>query len=331
MRAIEISKPGDAHVLKLVEREKPTPNDHEILIQLHAAGINRPDVLQRAGLYNPPPEASDLPGLECAGTIAAIGKNVTKWKIGDKVTALLPGGGYAQFAVTHESHALPIPKGMSMIEACALCETYFTVWSNLFMRAKLSKGETLLIHGGSSGIGTTAIALANAFGIKTIITAGSDEKCQTCLNLGADHAINYKTQDFVEETNRITNKKGVDVALDMVGGDYINKNISLLALDGRLVQIAFLSGAVKAEVNFAQVMQKRLTLTGTTLRPQSIEAKAKIADELLTKVWPLMDAGKLKPVMAKTFAFEDVIKAHQYMESSTHIGKIVLDLKSYLS
>ncbi len=327
MKAIEISQPGAANVLKMVERAKPTPKAHDILIEIHAAGINRPDVLQRAGQYAPPPDASDLPGLEAAGIIAAIGDNVTKWQVGDEVTALLPGGGYAEYALTHESHALPMPKDMPMIEAAALCETYFTVWSNLFMRAKLKAGETLLIHGGSSGIGTTAINLAKQFGITTIITAGNDEKCNCCLELGADHAINYKTQDFVEEVKALTNGKGVDVILDMVGGDYINKNISLLALDGRLVQIAFLSGGIKAEVNFAQIMGKRLTLTGSTLRPQTIEMKAAIADDLLTHVWPLMDAGKLKPIMAKIFAFEDAVKAHEYMESSQHIGKIVLEVK----
>lgn len=325
MRAVEITQPGGPEVLALCERPVPVPAHEEILIKIEAAGVNRPDALQRAGAYAPPKGASDLPGLEAAGEVVAVGAGVTRWQVGDKVCALLPGGGYAEFASTHQDHAMRIPAGLSMIKAAALCETYFTVWSTVFMRGRLQAGETFLVHGGSSGIGTTAIQLAHAFGARVFTTAGSDEKCALCESFGAEAAINYKTQDYGEEIKRLTGGKGVDLILDMVGGSYIPRNIRALALEGRLVMIAFLGGP-KAELNFAHIMMKRLEVTGATLRPQSDQAKATIAEALRQHAWPLLDSGRIRPVMDQTFPLEDAAKAHARIESSGHIGKIVLTL-----
>lgn len=323
MRAVEISEPGAPEVLRPVEVPVPTPGAGQILIAVDYAGVNRPDALQRAGMYAPPADASPLPGLEAAGTVAAVGPGVTQWSVGDKVTALLPGGGYADYVLTFADHALPVPGGMAMDRAAALCETYFTVWSNVFMRGGLRAGERFLVHGGSSGIGTTAIQLAREFGARVFATAGSADKCAACVDLGAERAINYRDEDFVEV---MKSQGGADLILDMVGGSYIPRNLSALADDGRLVQIAFLQGP-KAEVNFAQLMTRRLTMTGSTLRPQSVEAKARIAQELAETVWPLLEAGKLGPVMDSEFPLEDAAKAHARMEGSTHIGKIVLKVR----
>lgn len=325
MRVVEISSFGGPEVLKLNQREIPTPEGNQILIQNASAGVNRPDILQRSGSYNPPKEASDLPGLESAGTIVAVGERVTRWKIGDEVCALLPGGGYAEYSLTHENHALPVPAGMDFNTAAAICETYFTVWSNVFMRGGLKAGETILIHGGSSGIGTTAIQLAELFGARVFTTVGSAEKAGACKELGAELVINYKDQDFVEEIRDITSRKGVDLILDMVGGDYLPKNVKILADDGRLVQIAFLQGP-KIELNFAQLMVRRLTITGSTLRPQSDLAKARIAEDLMEKVFPYLETGRIKPIMDSTFKLDEVVEAHKKMESSKHIGKIVLEI-----
>lgn len=320
MRAIEIVEPGGPDVLRPVVMSIPKPNRNEVLIKISFAGVNRPDVLQRAGSYMPPPGASDLPGLEASGTIFAIGQNVTNWAIGDEVCALLPGGGYAEYAVTQASHCLPVPKGMGLEQAAALPETFFTVWSNVFQRGKLKPHEKFLVHGGSSGIGTTAIQLANVFGSEVYATAGTDAKCLVCEELGAKRAINYKKEDFLDVMKSLG---GVNLILDMVGGVYIEKNIKALVDDGRLVQIAFLQGA-KAELNFAQIMTRRLTITGSTLRPQSDLSKAQIASELFRNVWPLLSNGRLKPVINSVFELEDVTSAHLLMESSQHIGKILL-------
>ena len=320
MRAIEIMEPGGLDVLRPVVMSIPKPNRNEVLIKIAFAGVNRPDVLQRAGSYMPPPGASDLPGLEASGTIFAIGQNVTNWAIGDEVCALLPGGGYAEYAVTQASHCLPVPKGMGLEQAAALPETFFTVWSNVFQRGKLKPHEKFLVHGGSSGIGTTAIQLANVFGSEVYATAGTEAKCLVCEELGAKRAINYKKEDFLDVMKSLG---GVNLILDMVGGVYIEKNIKALVDDGRLVQIAFLQGA-KAELNFAQIMTRRLTITGSTLRPQSDLSKAQIASELFRNVWPLLSNGRLKPVINSVFELEDVTSAHLLMESSQHIGKILL-------
>ncbi len=322
MRVIEITKAGDPSVLKPATRSVPDPKYGDVLIKIAFAGVNRPDALQRAGLYNPPPTASDLPGLEASGTIVRVGEGVSNLKEGDAVCALLPGGGYAEYATTTAAHCLPVPKGMSFKEAACLPETYFTVWSNVFQRGGLQAGERFLVHGGSSGIGTTAIQLASVFGARVFATAGSQAKCDACSALGAEVALNYKDQDFVEVMRQ---EGGANLILDMVGGSYIDRNIKALADDGRLVQIAFLQGP-KAEINFAQMMTRRLTLTGSTLRPQSDLAKARIADSLKETVWPLLDAGRIHPVMDSTFALEDADQAHMRMESSTHIGKIVLEI-----
>ncbi|RMA44214.1 NAD(P)H-quinone oxidoreductase [Rhodophyticola porphyridii] len=323
MRAVEISSPGGPEMLRVTERPVPEPLAGQIVIAVDFAGVNRPDALQRAGNYAPPPGASDLPGLEAAGVVAAVGPGVTKWAVGDAVCALLPGGGYAEFARTHQDHALPVPTGMSMDRAAALCETFFTVWSNVFMRGRLSGGERFLVHGGSSGIGTTAIQLANHFGNRVFATAGTAEKCAACMELGAERTINYREEDFVEILRA---EGGADLILDMVGGDYIPRNIKALADDGRLVQIAFLQSP-KVEMNFAPLMVRRLTITGSTLRPQSDAAKADIADQLLEKVWPLLDAGRIGPVMDSEFPLDDAAGAHARMESSAHIGKMVLKVR----
>lgn len=320
MRAIEITTPGGPDVLKLTERPMPEPGHGQVVLKVAYAGVNRPDALQRAGAYDPPPGASDLPGLEASGEVVAIGSGVSGLALGDQVCALLPGGGYAEYVVTPAAHCLPVPSGLSLKQAACLPETFFTVWSNVFTRGGLKAGERFLVHGGSSGIGTTAIQLANAFGARVFVTAGSDEKCQACLDLGAERAINYKTEDFVAAMRA---EGGADLILDMVGGDYIPRNVKALAEDGRLVQIAFLQGPV-VELNFAIMMVKRLTLTGSTLRPQSDLAKARIAQDLHEAVWPLLEAGKVAPVMDSEFDLADAAAAHARMESSGHIGKIVL-------
>jgi NADPH:quinone reductase len=322
MRAVEIARPGGPEVLVPATRPVPEPGLHQILIRIAFAGVNRPDALQRAGQYAPPPGASDLPGLEAAGEVAAVGSGVTRWAVGDPVTALLPGGGYAEYAVCHEDHALAVPAGMSLDRAAALPETHFTVWSNVFQRGGLQPGEVFLVHGGSSGIGTTAIQLAVAHGARVFATAGSAGKCAACARLGAE-AIDYGTTDFVDAVRAATGGRGADLILDMVGGDYMARNLKTLAEDGRLVMIAFLKGP-KVEINFAPVMMRRLTITGSTLRPQSDLAKARIADALRAHVWPWLDTGRIAPVMDRTFALEDAAAAHARMESSAHIGKIVL-------
>ena len=322
MRAVEISTPGGPDVLHLIQAPIPTPAYGEILIKVAYAGVNRPDALQRAGAYAPPPSASPLPGLEASGEVAAVGEGVTQWKKDDQVCALLPGGGYAEYVTTPAAHALRVPNGMDMRQAACLPETYYTVWSNVFMRGGLSAGERFLVHGGSSGIGTTAIQLANHFGARVFTTAGNAEKCAVCTDLGAERTINYKDEDFVEVMKA---EGGANLVLDMVGGSYIARNIRAMANDARMVHIAFLTGP-KAEINFAQIMAKRLTVTGSTLRPQSDLAKARIAEELAEKVWPLLDAGTVKPVLDQVFALKDAAAAHARMESSTHIGKICLEV-----
>ena len=323
MRAIEITSPGGPEVLTPTDRARPVAAHGQVVIEVAWAGVNRPDALQRAGLYNPPPGASDLPGLEASGHVAEVGPGVTDLSVGDAVCALLPGGGYAEYVATPAAHCLPVPSGMGLKEAACLPETFFTVWTNVFDRGGLQSGERFLVHGGSSGIGTTAIQLANAFGARVFTTAGSDDKCEACLSLGAERAINYRDDDFVAVMKA---EGGANLILDMVGGPYISRNLSALADDGRLVQIAFLQGP-KAEVNFAQLMTRRLTMTGSTLRPQSDLAKAKIAQDLHEAVWPLLSNGRVKPVMDSEFAFEDAAAAHARMETSTHIGKIVLKVK----
>lgn len=323
MTAIAIRAPGGPEVLVPEERPVPTPGAGEILVKVAAAGVNRPDVMQRKGLYPPPPGASDIPGLEIAGTVAAVGEGVKRWKEGDAVTALVSGGGYAEYCLAHESHALPVPSGLSMPEAAAIPETFFTVWSNVFDRGGLKSGETILIHGGTSGIGTTAIQLAKAFGATAIATAGSDEKCEACRKLGAAHAVNYRTQDFVVETKQATGGKGANVILDIVGGEYIDRNYEAASVDGRVLQIAF-QGSSKATVDFRRLMLKRLHHTGSTLRARPIPEKAAIAQSVEAKVWPLIAAGKVKPVLYRTFPLKEAAAAHALMESSEHIGKIVL-------
>jgi NADPH2:quinone reductase len=325
MIAIGMEAPGGPDVLKPQTRPVPQPAAGEILVAVAAAGVNRPDVLQRQGGYNPPPGASDIPGLEIAGTVVALGEGATRFALGDQVCGLVAGGGYAQYAVVHESNALPVPTGLSLIEAGAVPETYFTVWTNVFQRGRLQAGESFLVHGGSSGIGTTAIQLAKAFGATVLATAGSDEKCQACRELGADHAINYRTEDFVAATKAATAGRGVNLTLDMVGGDYIDRNYEAAADQGRIVQIAFLNGP-KATVNFSRLMLKRLTHTGSTLRPRTVAEKAAIAAELQEKVWPLLDAGRCKPLISATFPLAEAAQAHRLMESSAHIGKIVLTI-----
>ena len=320
MRAVEISKAGGPEVLQLTQRPVPVAAHGQVVLKVAYAGVNRPDALQRAGLYAPPATASDLPGLEASGTVVAIGDSVAGLSVGDQVCALLPGGGYAEYVATPAAHCLPVPKSLSLKEAACLPETFFTVWSNVFTRGGLKAGERFLIHGGSSGIGTTAIQIANAFGARVFVTAGSDDKCAACVALGAEKAINYKDEDFVAV---MKGEGGADLILDMVGGDYIARNIKTLANDGRLVQIAFLQGAV-TELNFALMMMKRLTITGSTLRPQSDLAKARIAQDLREQVWPLIEVGKVAPVMDSTFELADAMGAHTRMESSGHIGKIVL-------
>lgn len=326
MQAIEIKEAGSPDVLSLTNRNIPELKETDILVRVHAAGVNRPDVLQRLGQYAPPEGASDIPGLEIAGEVVTLGAQTSRYQIGDKVCALLAGGGYAEYAVVHESNALPVPQGFSYEEAACIPETFFTVWHNVFERGNLKKGETFLVHGGTSGIGTTAIQLAKAFGAFVIATAGSDEKCDACLKLGADIAVNYKTHDFVEAVKTATKGKGADVILDMVGGDYVDRNYQAAAMDGRIVQIAFLNGA-KSSVNFARLMTKRLTHTGSTLRARSVEFKAGIAAALQAQVWPLLEKRRIAPVMDQSFALNQANLAHKRMEDGNHIGKIVLKVR----
>ena len=326
MRVIEITSFGAPEVLQAGTRPDPTPAAGEVLIRVRASGINRPDVLQRTGNYPVPPGASDIPGLEVAGEIVggdAAAMSAADLKIGDRVCALVAGGGYAELCVAPVGQCLPVPEGLSDIEAASLPETFFTVWSNVFERARLQKGETLLIQGGSSGIGVTAIQIAKAMGATVLVTAGTDEKCAACLALGADHAINYKTSDFVEQAKTLTKGQGVNVILDMVGGSYVAREVECLAEDGRLVIIA-VQGGVKAEFNAGMVLRRRLTITGSTLRPRSLEFKTTIATALKEKVWPLIASGAIKPVIYSTFAATDASRAHALMESNQHIGKIVL-------
>lgn len=323
MTAIEIKEPGEPDVLVPCERPMPEPGAGDVLIKVAAAGINRPDVLQRTGGYPPPPGASDIPGLEVAGEVVALGADVADLKLGDQVTALVAGGGYAEYCVAPAPQCLPIPKGFTAIQAAALPETFFTVWTNVFDRGALQSGEVLLVHGGSSGIGTTAIQLASSMGARVFATAGSAEKCKACEELGAERGINYRDEDFVAIAKELTNGKGVNVVLDMVGGSYVQRNISALAPDGRLCYIAFLGGS-KAEVNLAPVMLKRITISGSTLRARSVEFKAEIAQNLRKTVWPLLESGKIAPVIHQTFPLREASKAHEMMESSAHIGKIVL-------
>jgi len=327
MKAVEITEFGPPDVLKIVERPDPFPAAGEILIDVAAAGVNRPDVIQRLGKYPPPPGASDIPGLEVAGTVAALGADVRGWSVGDPICALVAGGGYAERAAVPHEQCLPIPNGLTAIQAAGIPETFFTVWTNVFQRGRLKAGETILIHGGTSGIGTTAIQLAKAFGARVFATAGSDAKCDATRKLGAEHAFNYKTQDWVAEGKRVTDGRGVNLILDIVGGDYMGRNLDLLSIEGRLLQIAFLRSP-KAELDFSVMMRKRAWITGSTLRPRTPEEKGVIARDLLAQVWPLLEKGTVAPVIHKVFPFADAAAAHRMMEESTHIGKLVLDVRA---
>jgi NADPH:quinone reductase len=327
MRAIEIPAFGPPEVLTIVERPEPRVAAGEILIDVAAAGVNRPDIIQRYGKYPPPPGASDIPGLEVAGTVAALGGEVSGWSIGDPICALVAGGGYAERAAVPHEQCLPIPRGLTPIQAAAIPETFFTVWTNVFQRGKLQAGETILIHGGTSGIGTTAIQLAAAFGARVLTTAGSDAKCEAARQLGADAAFNYRTEDWVAGARAATAGRGVDLILDMVGGDYIARNLELLVVEGRLVQIAFLKSP-KAELDFSLMMRKRLWLTGSTLRPRTPAEKGLIARDLLEHVWPLLESGRVAPVIHQVFPFAEAASAHRMMEESSHIGKLVLSVRA---
>jgi len=323
MQAVEIAQPGGPEVLRLTRRPTPRPQAGEVLIRVAAAGVNRPDVLQRQGRYPVPPGASDIPGLEVAGTVVEAGPSQVEWTPGDSVCALLAGGGYAEYCVAPAAQCLPVPHGLELVAAAAIPETFFTVWTNVFDRGRLAPGETLLVHGGSSGIGTAAISLARAFGARVFVTAGSADKCRACEAWGAERAINYQQDDFVAAVKRLTDGRGVDLVLDMVGGSYTPRNLDALAVDGRLVQIAFLDSP-RVEINLAVVMQKRLTLTGSTLRPRSVGEKGAIAKALRDRVWPLLEAGTVRPLIYASFPLAAAAAAHRLMESSQHIGKIVL-------
>ena len=323
MRAVEITEPGGPEVLAIGERPVPEPGQGEVLIKVAAAGINRPDVMQRTGLYPPPPGASDIPGLEIAGTVTTLGPDASGVQEGDRVCALVTGGGYADYCTAPAALCLPVPGSLGNVQAAAIPETFFTVWTNVFDRGRLASGESLLVHGGSSGIGTTAIQLAKVFGATVYVTAGSDEKCQACTDLGADAAINYRSEDFVARISELTNERGVDLILDMIGGDYLPRNLKCLAVEGRIVQIA-LQGGPKVEMNLLPIMLKRLTLTGSTLRPRTVAQKAMIAHSLQKKVWPLLASNKVRPIIHATFPLAQAGDAHRMMESSQHIGKIVL-------
>lgn len=324
MQQIEFDGAGGPEVIRMAIAPVPKPGPGKVLIEVVAYGINRPDCIQRSGSYPPPPGESAIPGLEIAGRVAEVGEGVTHWKEGDEVCALVGSGGYAEYCVADAALCLPRPKGLSLTEAAGIPETAFTVFDNVFTRGGLVKGETFLVHGGSSGIGSTAIQFAKHFGATVIATAGSEDKCRFCSTLGADHAIDYRQKDFVEEVRAITDKKGVDVILDMVGGAYIAKNISLLAVEGRLVQIAFLQGPIVKELNYTPVMVKRLTLTGSTLRPRTLAQKTAVALALKEKVWPLYDSGEVKPIVHATFPMAETRQAHELMESSAHLGKILV-------
>ena len=323
MIAIEIREPGEPDVLVPVERPAPAPGAGEVLIKVMAAGVNRPDVFQRRGRYPPPPGASDIPGLEVSGVIEALGSDVSEWRVGEAVCALVTGGGYAEYCVAPAPQCLPVPRGVDVVTAAAIPETFFTVWTNVFQRGRLRPNESILVHGGSSGIGTTAIQLAKARGSRVFATAGSAEKCAACERLGADRAINYRVADFVAAVGELTGGRGVDVILDMVGGDYFARNIDALALEGRLVEIATLQG-VKAELNIQTIMHRRLTITGSTLRARPVADKAAIAVELRQHVWPLLESGTVKPIVHATFPLRHAAEAHRVMESSAHIGKLLL-------
>ena len=323
MNYIQIEKHGDPDVLKLSSQSVPDPGLDEVLIRVEAAGVNRPDIMQRKGLYPPPPGATDVPGLEVSGTVVKKGKNVTEPEEGSQVCALVSCGGYAEYCLASASICLPVPEKISLEHAAGIPETFFTVWTNVFERGQLKSGETLLVHGGSSGIGTTSIQLGKAFGATVYTTAGTQEKCEYCKNLGADAAINYNENDFEAEIKTLTENRGVDVILDMVGGPYFPKNIKILAAEGRLLQIALMQG-YKAEVDFRPLLMKRVTLTGSTLRPRSIKEKAEIARALRKEVWPLLDSGTIRPIIHQTFPLEKAADAHRLMESSSHIGKILL-------
>ena len=325
MKAIEITQPGGPEVLRPCERPMPVPGAGEVLIRVHAAGVNRPDVLQRAGAYPPPPDASDLPGLEVAGEIVSGDLDGSDFKKGDFVCALAHGGGYAEYCVVPIGQCLPIPKGWSLLEAASLPETFFTVYGNVFDRAKLAAGESLLVQGGSSGIGVTAIQMATALGHRVFVTAGTDDKCRACESLGAERGINYRSEDFVEIVKSLTDGKGANVILDMVAGPYVNRELQCLADDGRLVIIALLGGA-SGEINFGEVLRRRLVITGSTLRPRPVTFKRHIAQQLRTQVWPLLESGRIKPVIYKTFSLEQAADAHALMETSTHVGKIMLQV-----
>lgn len=326
MRVMEIAEPGGPEVLRPARRPLPAPGPEEVLIRVAAAGVNRPDVMQRKGLYPPPPGASDIPGLEVAGEVVAAASGVAEWKPGDHVCALLTGGGYAEYCLAHHLLCLPVPRGLSFTEAASLPETFFTVWSNLFDRARLQPSETLLVHGGASGIGVAAIQMARAWGATVYATAGTADKCRFCEGLGAKAAINYREEDFVERIRQLTDDRGVDVILDMVGGDYLQRNLDSLAPDGRLVQIAVQQGP-KTAINLLPILLKRLTLTGSTLRPRPVSFKAAIADKLRDKVWPALESGMIRPVLFRTFPLEQAADAHRLMEKSGHRGKIVLSLR----
>ena len=325
MRAIRVAAPGGPEAMVLADAPRPSPGAGEILVKVEAAGVNRVDVMQRRGVYPPPPGAPDILGLEVAGEVVALGPGASRHALGARVAALVAGGGYAEYCLVHESNALPIPRGLSAVEAAAIPEAFFTVWTNVFERGALKAGETLLAHGGSSGIGTTAIQLAKAFGARVIATAGSDEKARECVRLGADRAVNYRAEDFVAATLAATDGKGADVILDMVGGDYVARNYAAAAIDGRIVQIAFLSGQ-RVEIDLRVLMAKRLFHTGSMLRPLSVGEKAAIAEALRAKVWPLLAEGRCKPVIDSVFPLAEAAEAHRRMESSAHIGKIVLTL-----
>ena len=324
MRCIEISTPGGPEVLTPVERPDPSAGDGELLIAVEAAGVNRPDILQRRGHYPPPPGASDIPGLEVAGTVAAIGRGVRDWQPGDRVCALVSGGGYATRCVAPAPQCLPIPSPLDFIAAAAIPETFFTVWTNVFDRGRLRAGEIALFHGGASGIGTTAIQLASARGARVLATAGSDQKCRAIEALGAERGINYRTEDFAAVVKELTGGRGADLILDIVGADYLARNIAALATDGRLVEIGFMGGKSAAAVDLGDILRRRLTITGSTLRPRTVEEKGAIADALRGQVWPLLDAGRVKPIVYRTFPLAEAAAAHRLMESSEHIGKIVL-------
>ena len=327
MHAIEISTPGAPDVLRMTQRPVPAAAAGEVLIRVSAAGVNRPDVLQRKGAYAPPAGASDIPGLEVSGRIVALGSGVREWKMGDKVCALVSGGGYAEYVNVPAVQCLPVPRGLSLTQAAGLPETFFTVWVNVFQRAALKGDESLLVQGGSSGIGVTAIQLAHAFGHRVFATAGSDEKCRQCEALGAERAINYRNEDFVEVIRQATDGRGVDVILDMVGGNYVQRELACLANDGRLSLIAFLGGS-KADLDMNDILRRRLTITGSTLRPRTVEFKGAVARELREKVWPLIDSGRIRPVIYRTFGLEQASDAHALMETSTHVGKILLTVDS---